>query len=137
MCLYYLIIDQRIQYIKTKPVIYKKSRDNGSCTNNTKSKCKSKELNLLTLSLLIRNIKNYLEFSSFNLRIISVLIATTHLNFLFSFKPFLSRKSFKSSHGFKLSLLTLSFSFSSLLSFLLLLSLLSLKSLRQSNGTII
>ena len=28
-----------------------KSRDNGSCTNNTKSKCKSKGINLSTVSL--------------------------------------------------------------------------------------
>ena len=68
--------------------------------------------------------KHCLKFSSFNLCIISALIAATRLDFLFSLKSDLSSKWSKSSRGFKLSLLTLSFSSSSLLSFLSLLSLL-------------
>ena len=74
--------------------------------------------------------KHYLKFSSFNLRMISALIAATRLNFLISLKSVLSNKSSKSSRGFKLSLMILSFSSSSLLSFLLL-SLILLKSLRN------
>lgn len=79
--------------------------------------------------------KHYLKIPLFNLCIILLLIYATLLDFLFLLKSVLSSKSTKSSCGFKLSLLTLSFSPSSLLSFLSLLSLLLLKSLRNSNGT--
>lgn len=34
---------------KRVAVKYKKSSDDGSCTNNTKSKCKPKEINLSTI----------------------------------------------------------------------------------------
>ena len=43
------MVDQRVQNIQIKAVNIKKSRDNGSCANNTKSRYKYKEINLSTI----------------------------------------------------------------------------------------